>query len=419
MRRICAIALFALLWLSSLSGCQNAAATDAATPMPTATPDDRAFLTLENPVAGVTFEYPADWYISTSTTNNIATPEERVIKDDDLGLGAFFMTISGSPEQLAQIGVGGNSSAEALSHFHSGVANAPGFMLTKPPFERPLAGQPAQAEIVSLEMLPGHVFRLLLLTYVGDETAIAGMIGAPEGQWAEMLPTFERMLDSLTLSPPQPPVEVDSGELTVDASAEGELHLGETDVWIIQSQGNALYFLEVAAIDGDWDPYMVIEDAGGEVVAANDDATVKTRDARIAGLWLPRPGSYQVKVYTRTGAGRYRVTLKPALDLSHKLPASGQSEGALGNPSERHIWEFEGHAGETVNILVDGKGFDGYLELYGPDGARLAEDDDSGGGTDAQVKAPLPKDGTYFILLYARDAATATGGDYTVQITYE
>jgi hypothetical protein len=61
---------------------------------------------------------------------------------------------------------------------------------------------------------------------------------------------------------------------------------------------------------------------------------------------------------------------------------------------------------------------DAYLGLMDPADEVIAEDDDSAGGTDAQISIRLPETGTYIIIATRNgiDAGT-TGGSYTLQIT--
>ncbi|MCP4356490.1 MAG: hypothetical protein GY796_00530 [Chloroflexi bacterium] len=81
--------------------------------------------------------------------------------------------------------------------------------------------------------------------------------------------------------------------------------------------------------------------------------------------------------------------------------------------NERHIWEFDGSAGDTVDISMvstDGN-LDSYLFLYTPDGSYLTDDDDSYGGSDALISYQLPDTGIYTFI--------ATGFDETTSGPYE
>lgn len=70
------------------------------------------------------------------------------------------------------------------------------------------------------------------------------------------------------------------------------------------------------------------------------------------------------------------------------------------------LYTFEGQAGQTVTITMESDVFDSYLVLLGADGNPVAEDDDSAGDLNAQIRYRLTEDGTYTIiatsLLYSR-----------------
>jgi hypothetical protein len=80
---------------------------------------------------------------------------------------------------------------------------------------------------------------------------------------------------------------------------------------------------------------------------------------------------------------------------------NGETIGAIFDESSfHHVYTFNGAAGQVVNISssrVSGS-VDPLLTLYGPEGVPLALDDNSGGGTAAQLtNIELPQDGLYSI----------------------
>jgi S1-C subfamily serine protease len=75
---------------------------------------------------------------------------------------------------------------------------------------------------------------------------------------------------------------------------------------------------------------------------------------------------------------------------------------------------FEGQAGQQVIIEMSSREIDAYLILLDPRGRELAQDDDSGGGTDARIIIRLPETGTYTLL--ANSYAAGEAGTYTLRV---
>lgn len=89
-----------------------------------------------------------------------------------------------------------------------------------------------------------------------------------------------------------------------------------------------------------------------------------------------------------------------------------QVEGALGPDSPTltsdgtpyAIHTFEGQAGQTVTLVMESLVLDAYLFLNGPDGQKLAENDDFDAEADnynAVITLTLPVDGTYTVMANA------------------
>ncbi|MBD2579544.1 trypsin-like peptidase domain-containing protein [Oscillatoria sp. FACHB-1406] len=77
------------------------------------------------------------------------------------------------------------------------------------------------------------------------------------------------------------------------------------------------------------------------------------------------------------------------------------------------IYSFAGKAGQSVDIAMTSTQVDAYLLLVGPDGEEIAQDDDSGGGSNARIVATLPEDGMYAIV--ANTYESQETGSYQLQ----
>ena len=101
--------------------------------------------------------------------------------------------------------------------------------------------------------------------------------------------------------------------------------------------------------------------------------------------------------------GPYRVAVRK-MDVSPLAMNDEGSSGHLGEDgSAVGVWGFEGVAGAVVSVTVSSDAFDPVVELLSPAGEQVADDDDSGPGTDARLLATLPETGTYVVGVTAFD----------------
>ena len=79
------------------------------------------------------------------------------------------------------------------------------------------------------------------------------------------------------------------------------------------------------------------------------------------------------------------------------LSATGCRSAIKGSSFFAAQYSFTATAGQQVSIQVSSDAFDSYIYLLGPNGRIIAQDDDSGGGTNSQIQLSIPADGTYII----------------------
>jgi hypothetical protein len=89
----------------------------------------------------------------------------------------------------------------------------------------------------------------------------------------------------------------------------------------------------------------------------------------------------------------------------------------LQDGSRGELWMFEGTAGQCTEIIMKSSEFDAYLVLRqnAPFGAIVAEDDDSGGGTDALIRMRLPATDSYFVTASSYSSGQVLGR-YTLDL---
>lgn len=90
-------------------------------------------------------------------------------------------------------------------------------------------------------------------------------------------------------------------------------------------------------------------------------------------------------------------------------------EGTIDSQNPQALYALTADAGNSVIVTMrGGGGLDSYLFLKDSSDKTLAEDDDSGGGSDAQIKFTFTTAGTYTIV--ATSSSGRTSGSYTLEV---
>lgn len=174
--------------------------------------------------------------------------------------------------------------------------------------------------------------------------------------------------------------------------------------WTFEGWEGEVVNVAMRAADDVLDCYLELYGPEGVFLTDDDDSGARY-DALIEYYALPADGVYSV--VTRGGefgvTGVYTLTLELTEMVVQDTLAYGDSVHATLEPDARHHWLFDGEVGDMVDISMRG-GLDAYLELFAPDGVRVAVDDDGGGGSDAAIAAfELPLSGTYRIIARGHD----------------
>jgi hypothetical protein len=117
-------------------------------------------------------------------------------------------------------------------------------------------------------------------------------------------------------------------------------------------------------------------------------------------LQLKKTGPHTIEIRGYDGAmGHYAL----ALTGGHPTTGGGMLTGGDSRRvvlSERGLkWRYQGQKGTYLSLSIEAReAVDSYLSLYGPGGALLTSDDDSGNNLNAEIfEFQLPEDGTYTI----------------------
>jgi hypothetical protein len=103
---------------------------------------------------------------------------------------------------------------------------------------------------------------------------------------------------------------------------------------------------------------------------------------------------------------------KDTIRIEGKLTKDDPKDKRRNGASQVHTVKMK--AGKTYTIDMVSTELDSYLFLDDNTGKQLAEDDDSGGGTDAQIVFECKTAGDYRVVVTSFDAATT--GDFTVMV---
>ncbi|MEO6331954.1 MAG: hypothetical protein ABIP09_05300 [Gemmatimonadaceae bacterium] len=202
-----------------------------------------------------------------------------------------------------------------------------------------------------------------------------------------------------------------------------------------------------------FDAYVMVQryPGGSSPLLARDDDGGSGSDARVE-LTLPDNDDYVIAVTTteRGETGAYRLSVessravaqaprplpsaspgaasdKPRAEVKTGVPAArllvpGQTvtgtlsshlRGPLG--TAEGDWRYAGREGETITLDMRSSEFDPYLTLYSLGGqavARVAQDDNGGGGLNSRIVYRLPADGEYVARAERRQPGRS--GSYTL-----
>lgn len=171
------------------------------------------------------------------------------------------------------------------------------------------------------------------------------------------------------------------------------------------------------------DPYLFVLSADGMVLASDDDSGEMALDAAVSDVMVEEDGVYFVVAATFGGLlgadGSERVepqgftlTLEGAtpsvefgedgIELDLVQLTAGESPIFELTEDVRFAWfYFEGTAESTVDIVLQSDDFDTLLYVFGPDGSRVAVNDDSDNAADgslnSRVTLEVAEDGNYLV----------------------
>jgi len=374
------------------------------TPEPTPTPEALAGMVLyTNPLAGFSILYLADWTYEVENGGVYFSVEaEGALAYSDPTEGPILAVRTGNPEemelQFGSAATAGDLLDGILESLREEEGSEIGEVETWTFGEIPGVG----AEVGWTDEWTETRIRGYIVAAVGGEVAGVGLGISPEDDWPSHEPIFQDMFASLEFFPPEVPEPVERGPIQPGEAVQGILSLGGTEVWYFDAQEGQYITVRLDAVDIDGlDTYLELYNEDGLILTEDDDGGEGT-NARIVDFPVVTSGTYIIHALTYSGEGDYTLSLEIAEELSSGGTIEyGQTVEEMLAEGVEHGWFFQGDAGDVVTIAMNALDdeLDCYLELYGPDGSALTDDDDSGEDLNALIEYyELPADGTYRIV---------------------
>ena len=212
--------------------------------------------------------------------------------------------------------------------------------------------------------------------------------------------------------------------ISIGQTVNGEINpAGEIDRYYFDGTADQEITIEMTKSSGNLDPYIILYRPNGSYLFYDDDGAGYP-NARLV-IRLPDSGRYNIRAKSfashQSGAYILRVTASSSgrdTDDGRWLVHDRWLDGRI-NPNNDEDWYyFSGIEGRIVSIRMNKSGgnLDSYLELFDPNGSRIAYDDDGGGGDtrNSWLVTVLPRTGNY--RLKARSNNHNSSGAYAIRL---
>ena len=269
-----------------------------------------------------------------------------------------------------------------------------------------------------------YLFSAALGGSLSQQTQALFVMSSANEQWPQHVATFEKIADSIVLHNIYADIIIQDGSANVLGSlgqqdlVNGELTASSKDVWTFSLPGPRYANITLSPDNKDIDLILSLISPTGQTVTRIDNGYAGDTEIMIDNL-LQESGLYVVEVNEFFGdPGRYTMSLvlteEPLFGGGGRLTPGQTIQSTLARGAQ-HIWTFTGNAQEIVSIVLTPENqFDAILDIYGPDGSRLAALDEGFSG-DAEVVAALelPLTGEYDIRVRS---FAGEGGSYSLSL---
>lgn len=177
---------------------------------------------------------------------------------------------------------------------------------------------------------------------------------------------------------------------------------GLRESWLLDLREGDVISAAVSPLNLNFQPILELAAPNGGLVAMGE--ATSGREVQIAAVRAPQTGRYALRISAvgATGAGSYTLVWRSVSLAPTAAPPPGivpllTYEDAV-TDNRYLVYPFYGQAGMRVRVRVaaqPGSSLDPVAALLGPDGAVIAEGDDSPEGLNPSFEAVLPADGFY------------------------
>lgn len=160
-------------------------------------------------------------------------------------------------------------------------------------------------------------------------------------------------------------------------------------------------------------PFMTAKSVGLSAALADKRFARVTDERRVVALrnLLAAQGAQQDGIETQAGTCSFTETACNRNETGSLSPSDCTLDA---DNTSVDFWMFQGTVGQQVTITLRSTSFDAYLVLLDPEPELAAEDDDSGGGSDARITHTLTQTGVWTIAVNSYEPAY---GSYTLSVS--
>jgi hypothetical protein len=259
-------------------------------------------------------------------------------------------------------------------------------------------------------------YQLLLIQDPEAGAPAVFVIGASADEWMNQRDTFIQISEQVRVSETSANVfsHMNAGDL-VQGTLEGALN----NIWTFTAEEGSYATISLAPEEEDVDLTLTLIDPAGNVLTTVDDGYAGDLEV-MSDVVLPDEGTYLIEAGEFFNEpGGYRLSLlvsdEPEIE-SGGIVDFGQEITAELLPDNRHLWYFDGIAGQSATLILTSldENFDIILELRSPDDRTIVVLDEGFVG-DAEVLTgyELPLTGRYSVVVRG---FAGHGGMYTLTL---